>query len=268
VIALVLEIQEKLLPFLVDCCANILQKYDLGTDGLQKDLVLEEPDRSSLSSGDPNLAFVNQEAAYRFPGPLEFSCLQKLVSERCSEGDNHVHRLREDSGYFAARLLEWSKNRMERVLDKNGESHTRLWKRIFWKRVIRAVIEDAYLTLIQWHSVRELLGILKDSQGQESANNTPRVQAPSTVPGLSLYLDWILHIPLACIKWVSRIITLTPEQKSIKASLTLSSMLEDVQKRKLDLLKEGVPGSTSFRDWLIRGPSDSSSQIPVDRIAD
>jgi hypothetical protein len=98
----------------------------------------------------PSVAAAIAEAPYRIPSEFDSSRLQRLVSAKRQEAEDHIWSLREDPGYFQDCVYDWSEHRPEQILDISGKKHPDLGKPIFWERVLDAVVTTAYANLIMW----------------------------------------------------------------------------------------------------------------------
>ena len=79
--------------------------------------------------------------------------------------------MREDPGYFADTVIDWSEHRNDRLLDTWGNPHpTGPQTTDFWERVIRNVIADAYSGYETWsllHGQVNRLCVLKEKYKNE-----------------------------------------------------------------------------------------------------
>lgn len=153
----VLEIQERIYPFLIQCCEIVL--HDLKSEGSlldEKYPVLEQAPLSSiqaLPSNDgnilPALSTISQEAPYRLPAQLDLDRLKGIFAAKRSAASDHLWAMREDPGYFAEEIKDWSEHRNDRLPDTNGQPHPTGPHTIdFWHRVIRNVISEAVSGLL------------------------------------------------------------------------------------------------------------------------
>lgn len=123
----VLEIQERIYPFLIRCCELIL--HDLKSEGSlldEKYQILEQAPITSiqaLPSNDGNilaaLSTISQEAPYRLPAQLDLERLKGIFAAKRSAAGDHLWAMREDPGYFAEEIKDWSEHRNDRVPDTN-----------------------------------------------------------------------------------------------------------------------------------------------------
>ncbi|KAE9366427.1 hypothetical protein N431DRAFT_351887 [Stipitochalara longipes BDJ] len=154
----VFELQEKVYPFLVKCCQLIL--HDLVESGTIFDdqfPVIAEPvsvKALELSTGAemlPSLAAISAEAPYRLPANLDLERLRGILAARLSAAEDNLWLLREDPGYFADTIMDWSEHRNDRLLDTRGQPHpTGPHTTDFWERIIRNVIANAYSDFETW----------------------------------------------------------------------------------------------------------------------
>ena len=134
---LIMEIQKKVLEFLVKCCHSILG--DMSPEGLTgKNVPLEADPGPVLTDPTawPSLAAMSAEAPYRVPASVDFQRLEAIIDGKASAAKDHIWALREDPGYFAAFVAELSVHRLERVLDENGRRHPDLDTSRFLDHVI------------------------------------------------------------------------------------------------------------------------------------
>jgi hypothetical protein len=224
---LILEIQQKVLKFLVDCCHALLHDFDPGrliTDAEVK----PEPPPISDSSEWPSLAAIAAETPYRLPAKLNLLGLKDIISARRLSAEDHIRSLREDPGYFADVIGDWSEHRQEQMLDSNGASHPVLSSPLFWERVIGNVLIDAYGSLISWDIISSQLIELTALQEQYSGVIEPHEELP-------------------------------PEY--MKAFVRFRYILEQFMKGPASLLKTGVVASPPLRSYFIRQPHISGSNI-------
>jgi hypothetical protein len=122
---LVLEIQERIMKFLVECCKHIL--HDLNESGSLTDSIYPTkealPPITTDSSDYPTAVGLAIERQYRAPHVFDFQRLRALVGAKRAEAEDHIWALREDPSYFADTIFEWSEHRRERLLDTNGKEH-------------------------------------------------------------------------------------------------------------------------------------------------
>ncbi|RDL41426.1 uncharacterized protein BP5553_01405 [Venustampulla echinocandica] len=206
---LILEAQQRILLFLLECCHGIL--HDSTPSALTSEGPIKpEPPLITDSSEWPTLASIAVEAPYRLPAQLDFVRLKALVAAKCTSAEDHIRGLREDPGYFADVVGDWSEHRQEKLLDTNKVRHPVLDKPLFWDRVIGNVVVDAYGALIIWDIISEQLTHLAALQENYSDTITPQKILP-------------------------------PEY--MKALLTFRYMLEQTKNGPISLLKTGIPAS-------------------------
>jgi hypothetical protein len=154
----VFELQERIYPFLVKCCEIILHDLlDSGTLSNDQFPIVSETvatpaaEPSAITEILPSLASISAEAPYRLPANLDLDRLRGMFAARLSAAEDHLWELREDPGYFADTVIDWSEHRNDRLLDTFGNPHpTGPHTTQFWERVIRNVIADAYSGYETW----------------------------------------------------------------------------------------------------------------------
>lgn len=221
----ILEIQQRLFHFLLKCCEALLHDIDA-------DLVISgasikpEPPPLKDDSEWSSIASVAAEAPYRLPSQIDFNRLKVIVEARRMNAEDHIRDLREDPGYFADVLGDWSEHRLERLLDTPEFPHTILDNPTFWEFVIGNAISDAYSALIVWGDIGQQLTHLAFLQAKYASEITPKKQLP-------------------------------PEY--MQALLTLRYSLTKLQKRPLSSLKVAFYASPPYRSRLARKPEASGS---------
>jgi hypothetical protein len=138
---LVLEIQAKILDFLLGACSVILHdKKPLFDDSS----IPTQPQPESLP--DPNhgewasIWQLTIERPYTVPKKVNLSELLSLAQAALDQSRDHTWPLREDPGYFSRVAHDYLDHLPEKMLDLSGREHpditdpttqTRLWKRFY-----------------------------------------------------------------------------------------------------------------------------------------
>ncbi|CAG8979565.1 hypothetical protein HYALB_00011919 [Hymenoscyphus albidus] len=175
---MILEIQQRILRFLVDCCRAIL--HDWNSDTLLAAPIKPEPPSLADAAEYSLITSVATDAPYRLPACVDFRRLGLIAAARRSSAEDHIHSMREDPGYFADFLKEWGEHRQEQLLDTNGHQHPVLSQSVFWDRVIGNVVTDAYWSL-----------------PHVPGSTVIRVQkyiAQSSTPGVSSMSSWVSQV--------------------------------------------------------------------------
>lgn len=148
----ILEAQERLLAFLVQCCVQLL--HDVTESSLTSDSfpVLPEPQLKPESeiSGFDSLGVMAAEAPFRAPALLDLRHVESLLAARASAAEDHLWALREDPDYFSRTLLDAKEHRQEMLMDIDGYDHpllSRGRRGTLWARIIGSVVSEAYLEL-------------------------------------------------------------------------------------------------------------------------
>lgn len=149
---IILEFQERLLTFLVECSQNIM--HDIPADKLSSDefpIQPEPPLKESVdATGFATLALMARDAPYRPPVKLDMNRLVSLLAARTVRAEDHVWALREDPSYFADTILERREHRQEMVKDVQGGVHPTLKpprEGLLWSRIICSVLSDSFFQL-------------------------------------------------------------------------------------------------------------------------
>lgn len=149
---LVLEIQERLMEFLVGCCHQIL--HEIPPDDMISDKYPVQPEPTlktdSDTSGFVSLAVMTAEAPYKRPAGLDLSRLATVLEARMLAAEDHIWALREDPAYFSEQFREMMDHREEFLPDTNGNPHPVLQPyriNTLWSRVICNMVTHAYSNL-------------------------------------------------------------------------------------------------------------------------
>ncbi|KAK3669234.1 hypothetical protein LTR78_010888 [Recurvomyces mirabilis] len=146
-----LEIQERIYDFLVECCKNIL--HDISGIALTSDAYPIQSEVSiakDTAIGFDSLAVMAAEAPYRVPAEFDLARLQSLFAARVSAAEDHIWSMREDPSYYAEHLTEASEHRTERLRDSAGKAHpffSVASNEPFWAYVISDVTGNAHVLL-------------------------------------------------------------------------------------------------------------------------
>jgi len=156
---LVLEIQERILQFLVSCCRLILHDIDVDHINLHPTKAFGAI-TSQNSSTWRTVTSITDDIPYRLPQKFDLERLCMLVEAKQSEAEEHLWSLREDPGYFSQELHEWAEHSTEMVLDVYKMRHKSVGKPAFWNRVCKNMIVHAYRSKVFLDELYEELKIL------------------------------------------------------------------------------------------------------------
>lgn len=188
---LVLEAQDRILSFLVECCVAIL--HDIPREDLTSDLypiqAIPIPKSDEQLIGFESLAVMAAEAPYRVPAQFDLGRVESLLAAKVSAEEDHVWALREDPGYFAEHVLEVKAHRREILKDEMGDPHPDTMKGredLFWARILANVIADTYLGLEMFCELQKQARELCSLEQKYKPLISPKNSLPSE------YLDAIL----------------------------------------------------------------------------
>lgn len=188
----ILETQERLLSFLVNCCHQIL--HDIPKDSMTTEKYPVEPQpqltKETGTTGYESLAVMMAEAPYRVPAELDLERIEALLSARRSAAEDHLWALREDPGYFSDTIRERADHRLEMLKSVTGRTHPQLLDKTrkagFWSHVIRLVVHDAYYELDAFAYLQKQAHDLRVLQMKHAADISPSKDLPKD------YLHYIL----------------------------------------------------------------------------
>ncbi|KAK5653650.1 hypothetical protein OQA88_8680 [Cercophora sp. LCS_1] len=150
---LVLEIQERLLYFLVKCSLAILRDVPYQSF-FRQDMYPIRPEprlkTEAESNGFASLVATTTEMPYRVPSGLDCARMERILGARVDAAKDHIRALREDPEYFVGYLNEARAHRAELRNDTEGNPHPVLLERngdVFRSRLILDVFRPAYANL-------------------------------------------------------------------------------------------------------------------------
>lgn len=200
----ILEVQERVLQFLVTCCQAILHDFEPNDLVSTEIPIKSEPPPLTHGLEYPTLASITAEAPYRVPTQIDYNRLSSLVSARLTDAEDHIRGLREDPGYISDVLIDWSEHREEQLLDTNKQKHSDLGKTSFWNSVICHAVEDAYASLVCWNIVQDQITNLAALQAKYSATIDTRETLPDeylkALLALRYTIDQAAKSPIAHLK--------------------------------------------------------------------
>ena len=201
----VLETQQEVLRFLVKCCYLIL--HDMPVESLTSNDVPVQPEQPLPLRDEsewPSLAAMASEAPYRVPAHLNFEHLQALIAGKRSTAMDHIWALREDPGYFADVMGDYSEHRQETLLDVHGKRHPVLGQPLFWDRVLSNAILDAYGSFITWdvmfQQATNLVELSKRYSSDVSATKRLPSQYDTALQNFMHFLNQASKGPIANLK--------------------------------------------------------------------
>ncbi|KAI0133816.1 hypothetical protein BJ170DRAFT_590824 [Xylariales sp. AK1849] len=116
---LILEFQDRLLEFFVYRCQKDL--HDISLEQRASDVVAILPESllkvSADATGFPSFVILVKEVPYRPSANLDLENIELLLAARTAGAEDNVWALREDLGYFAAKMLEMNEHRRELITD-------------------------------------------------------------------------------------------------------------------------------------------------------
>ncbi|KAJ5728298.1 hypothetical protein N7493_004628 [Penicillium malachiteum] len=229
---LVLEAQERVPAFLVECCEQILHdipKADLTSETFP---VLPEPQFKPESeiTGIEALSAMAATAPYRVPSQLNLSLIESLLTARESAAENHLWALREDPGYFATSLLDIRDHRSETMKEIMGNDHpiqkSSCGREVLWGRIIGFMVSKAYLEFEVFSELSRQARNLASLQETHKNDISPSKDLP---------LD------------------------HLEVLLRFKFFVSQMAKSPLDTLPISVLSSPPFRKFFIRLPSESET---------
>lgn len=227
----ILEAQEGLLSFLVDCCKNIL--HDISEDAIisAKYPIKEEPQlkTEAETTGFDSLAVMMAEEPYRVPAQLDLERMAALLGARTSAAEDHLWSLREDPGYFSETLWDISEHRPEMLKDEWRRAHPALDKAnksVFWARVAGEVLFNGYYELEIFSELHKQAQELRVLQLKHADAISPTEDLPTdylrAIFKFRHFLDRATVTPMAQLR---RYIKISPSLRHIHCLTTVNDAM-------------------------------------------
>jgi hypothetical protein len=234
---IVLEAQDRLLRFLVECCHQILCDIPVEELASPKFPVQPEPQLKSEKelNGFESLAGMAAEAPYRLPPKLDLDRIESVLAGRVSEAEDHIWALREDPSYFLDELMEVKEHRQENLKDTFGDTHPTLktvHQETFWARICGTLSIEAFLHLEVFTELHAQAQALRRLHDKHASAISPKKELP---------------------------------EEFMAAILKFRHYLLEAVKGVQDQLKGGVVASPQWRSYFLREPPPDST-TPIIRV--
>ena len=184
---LLLEIQDKLMSFLVRCTKLLLQDVDLNDEAMnarmdtpQSLLSICKGPANSEATEWRSMMEANTEAWYRVPEQFALERLRRLAAAKRDEAEDELWALREDPAYFQETLQDRYQENCEssrkanlgdmpRIIRLKMELHS-------LQEACRNVVEDAYKHIVIWDV------LLSELKGLEKLKSCSEAVISATMP--------------------------------------------------------------------------------------
>lgn len=172
---LILEFQERLLEFLVDCCKMIL--HDIPMDQMTSNefaIQPEPPLKESLdATGFSTLSVMAKEAPYRPPAKLDLERIESLLSARTARAEDRIWSLREDPSYFAETVLEMKEHLPGSHLPTKSRNQDHVWA-----QAISSVLVESFSQLESFAELRNQAVRLRELSRKYGPELSPQKDLP------------------------------------------------------------------------------------------
>lgn len=168
---MILEIQERIMRFLVQVC--LLMLHDLTTSflGVTSTIPLSTPSKEKLN-------VIAAEVPYRAPVRSNFKRLRTIILSRRSLAEDHISALRTHPGYLHDALMEEKQHRYEMLLDQAGAQHPDIDTPNFWNCVFTELILTSYGVLWFWNYALKRITDILSLQEKYNTEISPRKELP------------------------------------------------------------------------------------------
>lgn len=199
---IILEVQDRILDFLVKCAKGILHgitEDELLSDAYPKHEPLAPVSRE-VSPEAVNISSLSEEGPYQVPHAMDFEALLTLIEAKRSECEDNMWALREDPSYFAEMAISRAEHRQESVLDIHGKEHPFKGTPLFWDRILTNLVAESYSYLMSWTVARDFMKRIKALHGKQAEHldvNKPLPEAlESELLAYQKFLSLMQHTPL------------------------------------------------------------------------
>ncbi|KAJ4260462.1 hypothetical protein NW762_007202 [Fusarium torreyae] len=209
---LLLELQEKLMKFLVECCHQIL--HEIPPEDMVSDAYPIQPEPSLRTDAETNgyesLAVITAEAPYRAPVHVDFARFESLLAAKASAVADHIWAMREDPNYFVDTLMEVRDHRKEMMKDENGRPHPHATKgnvRHLWRAVIGEFLPDDYILLEIFSDLRDQAKNLATLQRKYAPVISPKKDLPDEyLSAIRQFLNYLVTSNAMLLDKLSRLV--------------------------------------------------------------
>lgn len=193
----VLEIQERLLGFLVACCKLILNDKQIDVTDQSIPEVKEPPSKAATFNGPGDLSVAQRalEEPYVSPESASWANCQWMMGCRQADAEEHFRNLRQDPGYFVDTVRDWFEHAPEMHVDDQGRSHPYLADPVkrtkFMDRTVGRMVHNAYEEIHVWKSLKDELQYMREVRGEYGYGSDPEEDMPfeDSMARLKMLLD-------------------------------------------------------------------------------
>ncbi|KAJ3579646.1 hypothetical protein NPX13_g909 [Xylaria arbuscula] len=193
---LILEFQERLLGFLIECCRSIL--HDIPLDQMTSDKFAIQPEpqlkKPLDAAGYANLSIMAKEAPYRPPAKLDLQKIESLLSARTVRAEDHIWSLREDPSYFAETMLD-----MKEHLPDTSASARPLRDHLSWAQVTSSILIQSFSLLESFTELRNQAAHLAELARKYEPELSPQKDLPEentqSIETISTFLTALEGVP-------------------------------------------------------------------------
>ena len=212
----VIQIQLRIMKFLVECCKLILS--DLPPESLTAETVPIQAEPEPLAMDhQPRLAWLHGsiEAWYSLPGRHDFRRLQALIAAKRSACADAIWALREDPGFFLDAVQEMDDHRAERLPDTNGKTHPAANTPSYWDSVAKSAVTHFLQPWFHWSN------LFDEAEALQQCEERYQAQADrSTIP--EDYARQLQHFQKR-LEWLAEV-TISEIQTAFQASPPMRSL--------------------------------------------
>jgi len=200
---LILEIQQKIMEFLVKWCETLLQQpaqtlidqFSVPTGTLAP---------IQIACSWPTIEILARYTPYLAPERTNFSGLKDFLEARYFQAQDHVWALREDPGYFEEVVYQYADHQPEGLLDSTNKPHPNYNKPTFWRATLANLVSEAYHSVIIWDVLVKQAKLVVALQEQHASALDAKHELPPAykreIQLLKALLLYVSHVPRAKLK--------------------------------------------------------------------
>ena len=192
---LILELQEKLLQFLVQCAQLVV--HDLLATG-PTNISSSPPLPPPVVGADtewPSVAATAAEAPYRIPSTFDFNRMKSLIEAKRAEAEDYICSMREDPGFFRDAIYEYGDNQYEILICMEGqlEADFERGTNEFWETTLLDAITHQHRNLLLWDLATQYIVQLFNLRRQYDAEIRPDRKLPCEYEEMFCHFAYLLH---------------------------------------------------------------------------
>ncbi|KAF5643658.1 uncharacterized protein FTJAE_3075 [Fusarium tjaetaba] len=251
----ILEIQERLMDFLVKCCHQIL--HDIEPENLFSDVYPVQPEpelpaNTQTQGIQTSLLEITVEAPYRVLTRLDFANLEKLFAAKARAAEDHIWAMREDPNYFVEQISDMH-DHMQLIGFRRKHTST-------WGAAIADVLTNAYTLVEIFTEIHRITKCLREMQEKYASVISPTEKLPVDYNNqIRHFLSFVLTSREVFLEKLEFLVKRSPR---LRAAVALSHNHPETRERPLTLNENFLVEWVIWQIYGARGRLDCESVVP------